>query len=102
MNPAPQARITERIDAITRISDRYRRAAPPCPRSVKIELTARCNYACSFCARSMRLRDQKDMDHALFSRLALEMRAAGVEELGLCCDSRARRERAPKSASRSP
>lgn len=85
MNPAPQSspRITDRIDAITGIDGSYRVAAPPCPRSVKIELTARCNYACSFCARSMRLRDQKDMDRALFSRLALDMREAGVEELGL-------------------
>ncbi|MBM3537431.1 MAG: radical SAM protein [Alphaproteobacteria bacterium] len=76
-------RITERIDAITRISPDYRNAAPPCPRSVKIELTARCNYACTFCARSHRLRDQKDMDRGLFERLLPELRAAGVEEIGL-------------------
>jgi MoaA/NifB/PqqE/SkfB family radical SAM enzyme len=75
--------ITARIDAITRISEPYRAPAPPCPRSVKIELTARCNYACSFCARSQRLRDQKDMDRPTFERLAREMRGAGVEELGL-------------------
>ena len=31
----------------------------------------------------MRLRDQGDMDRALFERLAVEMRQAGVEELGL-------------------
>jgi len=83
MSSEPQPRITERIDAITGIDASRCVPAPPCPRSVKIELTARCNYACSFCARSMRLRDQKDMDRALFSRLALEMREAGVEELGL-------------------
>lgn len=80
---APALGITPRIDAITRIDPEHRSAAPPCPRSVKIELTARCNYACSFCARSMRLRDQKDMDRSLFHRLALEMSEAGVEELGL-------------------
>lgn len=77
------ARITSRIDAITNIDRTYRSATPPAPRSVKIELTGRCNYACSFCARSMRLRDQKDMDRALFHRLALEMHEAGVQELGL-------------------
>lgn len=76
-------RITERIDAITRIGPDYRKAAPPCPRSVKIELTARCNYACTFCARSQRLRDQKDMDRGLFERLLPELREAGVEEIGL-------------------
>ena len=35
--------ISERIDAITGISDDCRNVAPPCPHSVKIELTARCD-----------------------------------------------------------
>lgn len=75
--------ITERIDAITKISDEYRRSAPPAPRSVKIELTAKCNFRCAFCARSQRLRDQKAMNWGTFTRLLLEMRAVGVEEIGL-------------------
>lgn len=75
--------ITERIDAITHIEPRRASAVAPIPKSVKIELTGRCNFACAFCAREMLLRDQKDMDQALFKRLALEMRQAGVEELGL-------------------
>lgn len=76
-------RITERIDAITAIDPA--RAAPmaPVPRSVKIEVTGRCNFACAFCARSMRLRDQKDMDPDFFRRMLREMRDAGVEEIGL-------------------
>jgi hypothetical protein len=75
--------ITERIDAITGIEERYRGVDLPPPRSVKIELTGRCNYACSFCARSMVLREQKDMDRALFERLLRELRELGVEEIGL-------------------
>lgn len=75
--------ITERIDAITHIEPRRAVPVAPIPKSVKIELTGRCNFACAFCAREMLLRDQKDMDQALFRRLALEMREAGVEELGL-------------------
>ena len=75
--------ITERIDAITHINDQYRGAILPAPRSVKIEITGRCNYACNFCARSMVLREQKDMDRALFERLLREMRDEGVEEIGL-------------------
>ena len=75
--------ITERIDAITGIAPEYQAAIVPAPKSVKIELTGRCNFACSFCARSQVLRDQKDMDRAMFERLAVEMRKAGVEELGL-------------------
>lgn len=75
--------VTDRIDAITDIPEHRRTSRPPCPRSVKIELTARCNFACAFCARSMMLRNQKDMDRGLFERLLLEMREAGVEEIGL-------------------
>ncbi len=75
--------ITERVDAITEISAPRRCVTPPVPRSVKIELTGRCNFACEYCARSMRLRDQKDMDRALFERLLVEMRELGVEEIGL-------------------
>ena len=54
MDAAP--RITDRIDAITLIGDAHRTATPPVPRSVKIELIGRCNYSCTFCARSFRLR----------------------------------------------
>jgi radical SAM protein with 4Fe4S-binding SPASM domain len=75
--------ITERIDAITHLDSLSAKPIAPIPRSVKIELTGRCNFACAFCAREMMLRDQKDMDKDLFKRLALEMRRAGVEELGL-------------------
>jgi MoaA/NifB/PqqE/SkfB family radical SAM enzyme len=76
-------RITERIDATTLITAARREPRPPCPRSVKIELTGRCNFACTYCARSMELRDQRDMDWGLYTRLTRELRQAGVEELGL-------------------
>jgi radical SAM protein with 4Fe4S-binding SPASM domain len=74
--------ITQRIDAITGITDEYCKTVCPAPRSVKIELTANCNYKCGFCVKSIRP-DNGVMDRALFSRLIREMRAAGVEELGL-------------------
>ena len=75
--------IIEKIDAITGIPQEYRHPVLPAPRSVKIELTGRCNFRCAFCARSQKLRDQKEMDRDLFERLLLEMRDAGVEEIGL-------------------
>jgi len=75
--------ITQRIDAITAIPPDFRMPAPPCPRSVKIELTARCNFSCAFCARSFRLREQRDMDRPLFERLLRGLRRDGVEEIGL-------------------
>jgi hypothetical protein len=77
------ARITERIDRITRLTDAYRSSTPPIPRSVKIELTARCDFQCFFCASRLRLRDKGDIDPAFFRRVLAEMRALGVEEIGL-------------------
>ena len=76
--------ITERIDAITKIPPAYLRADPPAPRSVKIELTGRCNYRCGFCALRTRAAQPKDdMDLALFKRITSDMHANGVEEIGL-------------------
>jgi hypothetical protein len=76
-------RITQRIDRITRLDPGQRSVAPPMPRSVKIELTARCDFQCFFCASAMRLRDKADMDPGFFRRILREMRALGVEEIGL-------------------
>ena len=53
------------------------------PRSVKIELTARCDFQCFFCASHMRLREKNEIDPQFFRRILPEMRALGVEELGL-------------------
>jgi MoaA/NifB/PqqE/SkfB family radical SAM enzyme len=74
--------ISERIDAITKISARHLGTTIPAPRSVKIEITANCNYRCTFCVKSLRA-DEGHMDRALYSRLIREMRDAGVEELGV-------------------
>jgi organic radical activating enzyme len=81
--PSSPTGITSRIDAITRLDADYRSATPPCPRSVKIELTARCDMQCFFCASAFRLRDKRDMDWDLLVRLMAELRDAGVEEIGL-------------------
>jgi len=75
--------ITSRIDAITRLDEERGCETPPVPRSVKIELTARCDARCFFCASQARLRKKGDMDWLLYRRLAREVRELGVEELGL-------------------
>lgn len=75
--------ITERIDAITFIPPEYRTPCPPIPKSVKIELTARCDFKCFYCASGARLRKKSDMDQGFFKRIAQEMRTAGVSELGM-------------------
>ncbi len=76
-------KITERIDRITFIPEEYRSIKPPIPKSVKIELTARCDYKCFFCASDMRLREKSDMDFEFYKRVVKEMRELGVEELGV-------------------
>lgn len=76
--------ITERIDAITEVTSDYWGITLPAPRSVKIELTGRCNFRCSFCALRERAEQPKDdMDFELFRRITREMRDAGVEEIGV-------------------
>lgn len=75
--------IVNRIDNITAIPDTYRDVLPWCPKSVKIELTARCDFKCFFCATGNKLRETADMDEDLLYRLIAEMREAGVEELGM-------------------
>ena len=75
--------ITSRIDRITLLTDEWRSPTPPAPRSVKIELTARCDFQCFFCASHMRLREKADIDPAFYRRILREMRDEGVEEIGL-------------------
>lgn len=74
--------ITKRIDGITKIDAAHSGVFISAPRSVKVELTANCNYRCGFCVKSLRA-DTGDMDRAMYSRLLREMRDAGVEELGV-------------------
>ena len=75
--------ITGRIDAITLVPPDAA-ARMPVPKSVKVELCGRCNYRCGFCALQTRAHQPtEDMTPAFFERVAREMRAAGVEELGL-------------------
>ena len=78
--------IIDKIDKITHIPEDYLRPDPPCPRSVKIELTGRCNYSCGFCALRMRAKQPKirdDMDLDFFKKITRDMFESGVEEIGL-------------------
>lgn len=76
--------ITDRIDAVTLIPEDRRKTILPAPKSVKIELTGRCNYRCGFCALRMRqAQPNTDMDWSFLTRIAREMREAGVQELGV-------------------
>jgi MoaA/NifB/PqqE/SkfB family radical SAM enzyme len=76
--------IIDRQKDILKIPEEYRKAVLPAPKSVKIELTSKCNYRCKFCALTLRKEQtNKDMDWELFKRITKEMRGEGVEEFGI-------------------
>jgi len=78
--------ITKKIDAVTEISETRLRMGgiqlPP--KSVKIELSPRCNLRCKYCAVSMRkTQPTKDIDMGFFQKITEDIRLCGVEEIGL-------------------
>jgi hypothetical protein len=78
--------ITQKIDAVTKIDEtRISMGGIQLPpKSVKIELTARCNLRCKYCAVSMRKGNPPpDMDLQFFKDITTDMRICGVEEIGL-------------------
>ena len=75
--------ITKRIDATSYIDPEYLGTVIPAPKSVKIELTGRCNFECSFCAHKNQEAKRQDMDWDFYKRIVHEMLNAGVEELGV-------------------
>lgn len=60
-----------------------RSPTPPVPRSAKIELRTGCDLACSFCSVARHPRAARVMEPSLFRRIAADLRASGVERLGL-------------------
>jgi sulfatase maturation enzyme AslB (radical SAM superfamily) len=78
--------ITDKIDAVTKICDNRisMGGIQPPPKSVKIELTPRCNLKCKYCAVSMRkCAPPPDMSIEFFKAITTDMRISGVEEIGL-------------------
>ena len=74
------ANITDRIDEVTKIPAKYMHAKLPGPKSVKIEISPRCNYRCGFCGlRTREVQPKEDMNLDFFKRVTREMREAGVE-----------------------
>lgn len=75
--------ITKRLKNITHIPEQSLVENPPIPRSVKIELSSKCNYRCQFCCINDRLHQAKNMEWDLFVMIVNELSEIGVEEIGL-------------------
>jgi pyruvate-formate lyase-activating enzyme len=78
--------ITHKIDAVTTIGkDRIAMGGiQPPPKSMKIELTARCNLRCKYCGLATRDKQPAgDMDLEFFKAITKDMRMSGVEEIGV-------------------
>ena len=75
--------IMERIDRHTHVPQERLVEAPPFPESIKIEITSRCNFACSYCASKRKLRPQGDIDRDFLRAILHEAKAAGVREIGM-------------------
>lgn len=76
--------IAQRLKPITHIPKECLSITPPAPKSMKIELTSRCNYKCQYCAITSRNgTPSKDMDWDLFKKITTEAKDLGIEEIGV-------------------
>lgn len=76
-------KITDRIDRVTHVSDAVKTPNPPFPKVVKIEITSRCNYKCSFCgAHKPKRCASQDMDPKLVYKIIDDCARLKVREIG--------------------
>jgi MoaA/NifB/PqqE/SkfB family radical SAM enzyme len=75
--------IMDRIDTHTGVSKDKLVLNPPFPDAIKIEITGRCNYNCSFCAQKSSLREIGDIDRNFLYRILWEAKSIGVKEIGM-------------------
>ena len=75
--------IMEKIDRHSHVSKDKLVLNPPFPDAIKIEITGRCNYNCSFCAQKSSLRKIGDIDRNFLYRILWEAKSVGVKEIGM-------------------
>jgi len=75
--------IMKKIDKHTHIPKEKLVLHPSFPDAIKIEITGRCNYNCSFCAQKSSLRKIGDIDRNFLYRILWEAKSIGVKEIGM-------------------
>lgn len=75
--------IPEKIDAHTHIPSEKLILKPPFPDSIKIEITSRCNFNCSFCAVRTSKRMKGDINKEFLYKTLKEAKQIGVKEIGM-------------------
>lgn len=76
-------KIKERITETSNIPPECLTEFPPLPKSVKIEVTSRCDLKCSFCSVTYNNQKGRDIDRELLFKILSELSENGVEEVGL-------------------
>lgn len=75
--------IMEKVDQHSHVPKEKLVLHPPFPDAIKIEITGRCNYNCSFCAQKRSLRKIGDIDRNFLYRILWEAKSIGVKEIGM-------------------
>lgn len=75
--------ISKRAGAVRTLPAALHTPTPAFPRSAKVELTARCDLQCVFCAAQNHPRSGEDMSPYLYRQIASRLRHLGVTDLGL-------------------
>jgi len=75
--------IMEKVDQHTHVQKEKLILHPSFPDAIKIEITGRCNYNCSFCAQKRSLRKIGDIDRNFLYRILWEAKSIGVKEIGM-------------------
>lgn len=75
--------IAQKIDEHTHVPKEKLILYPPFPDAIKIEITGRCNFNCSFCAQKSSLRKIGDIDKKFLYKILKEAKNIGVKEIGM-------------------